>query len=287
MVPPADIPGLPNDITPLLVFLAIGLVAGWLASLVLGGGGLLRNLIVGVIGSFVGGYVLNLAGIQLPINNVWVSSIVTATIGALLVIVVARVVAKSSAISVKSPSQAQIIILWIISAVIAKRISRDRIVTHGHASSTNSRLPRPRHPEKAHRPENEVLRKPDWIRVKAPVRRSTRRPADRAREQSRHRVRGGRLPQYRRVLGQEARHHDDHGRDLHPRLRLLQRAHRLPTAARSDEPENVAARSPSSGWRMSSSPRSIATISPMAAPSISPGDPRHPRARRPRPPSRS
>lgn len=94
MVPPADIPGLPNDITPLLVFLAIGLVAGWLASLVLGGGGLLRNLIVGVIGSFVGGYVLNLAGIRLPIENVWVSSIVTATIGALLVIVVARVVAK-------------------------------------------------------------------------------------------------------------------------------------------------------------------------------------------------
>jgi lipoic acid synthetase len=28
---------------------------------------------------------------------------------------------------------------------------------------------RPRHPEKAHRPDQEVLRKPDWIRVKAPV----------------------------------------------------------------------------------------------------------------------
>jgi lipoic acid synthetase len=27
---------------------------------------------------------------------------------------------------------------------------------------------RPRHPEKAHRPDTEVLRKPDWIRVKAP-----------------------------------------------------------------------------------------------------------------------
>lgn len=94
MIPPADIPGLPNDITPIIVFLAMGLLAGWLASLVLGGGGLLRNLIVGVIGSFVGGYVLELAGVRLPIDNVWVSSIVTATIGALLVIVVARVVAK-------------------------------------------------------------------------------------------------------------------------------------------------------------------------------------------------
>ena len=28
---------------------------------------------------------------------------------------------------------------------------------------------RPRHPEKAHRPDQPVLRKPDWIRVKAPV----------------------------------------------------------------------------------------------------------------------
>jgi len=27
----------------------------------------------------------------------------------------------------------------------------------------------PRHPEKAHRPDNEIQRKPDWIRVKAPV----------------------------------------------------------------------------------------------------------------------
>ncbi|GHC62982.1 lipoyl synthase [Limoniibacter endophyticus] len=29
--------------------------------------------------------------------------------------------------------------------------------------------PRPRHPEKAHKPDQEVLRKPDWIRVKAPT----------------------------------------------------------------------------------------------------------------------
>src|SRR5690554_1928162 len=29
--------------------------------------------------------------------------------------------------------------------------------------------PRVRHPEKAHRPDQEVMRKPDWIRVKAPV----------------------------------------------------------------------------------------------------------------------
>ncbi|MCB1384451.1 MAG: lipoyl synthase [Nitratireductor sp.] len=35
------------------------------------------------------------------------------------------------------------------------------------AGTRGEAKPRPRHPEKARRPENEVLRKPDWIRVKA------------------------------------------------------------------------------------------------------------------------
>lgn len=78
----------------LLIFLGIGLVAGWLAGLVLGGGGLLRNLIVGVIGAFVGGWLLSLANISLPIGNVLVSQIITATIGAIVVIAVARIIAR-------------------------------------------------------------------------------------------------------------------------------------------------------------------------------------------------
>ncbi|WP_137151956.1 GlsB/YeaQ/YmgE family stress response membrane protein [Devosia sp. FKR38] len=78
----------------LLIFLGIGLVAGWLAGLVLGGGGLLRNLIVGVIGAFVGGWLLSALNISLPIGNVLVSQIITATIGAIVVIAVARVIAR-------------------------------------------------------------------------------------------------------------------------------------------------------------------------------------------------
>src|SRR5215472_17477784 len=34
---------------------------------------------------------------------------------------------------------------------------------------TVARSARPRHPEKAHRPDQPVLAKPDWIRVKAPI----------------------------------------------------------------------------------------------------------------------
>jgi uncharacterized membrane protein YeaQ/YmgE (transglycosylase-associated protein family) len=94
LVPPEDIPDMSPDLTALLIFLAIGLVAGWLASLLLGGGGLVRNLIVGVIGAFVGGWLLSVAGITLPIGNALLSQVITATIGAIAVILVARVIVK-------------------------------------------------------------------------------------------------------------------------------------------------------------------------------------------------
>jgi uncharacterized membrane protein YeaQ/YmgE (transglycosylase-associated protein family) len=79
--------------TELLIFLGIGLVAGWIAGLLLGGGGLIRNLIVGVIGAFVGGWLLTALGISLPIGNVLLSQIVTATIGAIVVLALARIIA--------------------------------------------------------------------------------------------------------------------------------------------------------------------------------------------------
>ena len=41
----------------LIIFLLIGLVAGWLASFIVGGGGLIRYLLTGVVGSFVGGFI--------------------------------------------------------------------------------------------------------------------------------------------------------------------------------------------------------------------------------------
>jgi uncharacterized membrane protein YeaQ/YmgE (transglycosylase-associated protein family) len=47
-----------------------------------------------VIGAFVGGWLLSIAGISLPIGNELISQIITATIGAVVVIVVARVIAK-------------------------------------------------------------------------------------------------------------------------------------------------------------------------------------------------
>ena len=74
------------EIQSLVIFLLTGLVAGWIASLVLGGGGLLRSLVVGVIGALVGGYLLKLAKVTLPLEG-WANDLATAVVGALVVIV--------------------------------------------------------------------------------------------------------------------------------------------------------------------------------------------------------
>ena len=81
------------ELQSLLIFLLTGLVAGWIASLILGGKGLIRHLITGVIGALVGGYVLKLAHVTLPLDG-WVNDLVTAVIGAIIVIVIARVIAR-------------------------------------------------------------------------------------------------------------------------------------------------------------------------------------------------
>lgn len=81
------------DQRSILIFLGLGLLAGWLASLLIGGGGLIQYLLSGVIGAFVGGMVLNAAGINLGIKNPLASQIVTATIGAILVVLLARIIA--------------------------------------------------------------------------------------------------------------------------------------------------------------------------------------------------
>ena len=71
----------------------IGLVAGWLASWIVGGDGLLRYALSGLAGPFVGGVLLERLGIDLGLRSELARRIVTATIGAMVVILAARVVA--------------------------------------------------------------------------------------------------------------------------------------------------------------------------------------------------
>jgi uncharacterized membrane protein YeaQ/YmgE (transglycosylase-associated protein family) len=70
-------------------FLLIGLCAGWLAGQKTHGKGfgLTGNLIVGVIGALVGGFILDLIGFP---RSTWLASLITATVGAILFLRVLR-----------------------------------------------------------------------------------------------------------------------------------------------------------------------------------------------------
>ena len=79
------------DTRSLLVFFAIGIFAGFLASFFVGGGGLVRYLITGVIGAFVGGYLFSALKINIG-GSPLVSQIVTSTVGAIIVVLLARMI---------------------------------------------------------------------------------------------------------------------------------------------------------------------------------------------------
>lgn len=81
------------DTKALLIFLAVGAVAGFLASLIVGGGGLVYYLIIGVIGSFVGGILLNALKINIATGSVIANQIITSAIGAIIVVLIARMIA--------------------------------------------------------------------------------------------------------------------------------------------------------------------------------------------------
>jgi len=82
------------DITSLLIFLAIGAVAGWLAGTLMKGGGfgLLINIVLGVVGALVGGFVFGLLGIS---AGGLIGSIVTSTVGAVVVLLLVGLVKKA------------------------------------------------------------------------------------------------------------------------------------------------------------------------------------------------
>ncbi len=79
----------------LIVFLVIGVIAGWIAGVLMKGGGfgLLGNIAVGVVGAIIGGHRLGWLGL---VATGLIGSIVTAVIGAVVLLYVIRVVKKGS-----------------------------------------------------------------------------------------------------------------------------------------------------------------------------------------------
>ena len=82
------------DIQSLLMFLLIGLVAGWLAGKIMKGGGfgLVGNIIVGAIGAVLGGWLFGLLGIS---AGGLIGSLVTALVGAIVLLYLVRLIKKA------------------------------------------------------------------------------------------------------------------------------------------------------------------------------------------------
>ena len=79
----------------LVVFLLIGAAAGWLAGLLIKGGGfgIVGNIIVGVLGAVLGGWLFGVLGISIG-GGKWVGPLVTATIGAIVLLFVVSLIKK-------------------------------------------------------------------------------------------------------------------------------------------------------------------------------------------------
>ncbi|MEE8099881.1 MAG: GlsB/YeaQ/YmgE family stress response membrane protein [Hyphomicrobium sp.] len=73
-----------------------GLIAGWIAGLILGGGGLLRNMFVGIIGAYIGGAMVraNLLNLPFTTGSEFGDQVVVSTIGAIVIVILARIIAR-------------------------------------------------------------------------------------------------------------------------------------------------------------------------------------------------
>jgi len=83
------------DAHGIIVWLLIGAIAGWLAGVLVKGGGfgLVGDIIVGIIGAFIGGW---LAGVlHIHLGSGLISSILTAAAGAVVLLVLVRAVRRA------------------------------------------------------------------------------------------------------------------------------------------------------------------------------------------------
>jgi uncharacterized membrane protein YeaQ/YmgE (transglycosylase-associated protein family) len=77
-----------------LIWIIIGLIAGWLANQILGGrgGGLLYNLAVGLVGAIVGGLIFDSLHI---VPEGFVGALVSATVGAIVFLLIWRAIRRA------------------------------------------------------------------------------------------------------------------------------------------------------------------------------------------------
>jgi uncharacterized membrane protein YeaQ/YmgE (transglycosylase-associated protein family) len=81
----------------IIAWLIVGLIAGYLGSLVVNksGEGVIRDILLGIIGAFVGGFIFNAMGSE-GVNGLNVRSIMVAFVGSVVLLVLYHAVAGRS-----------------------------------------------------------------------------------------------------------------------------------------------------------------------------------------------
>ena len=75
----------------IVTWIIVGLVAGVLAGLLVGGVGLVGDIIVGIAGAFVGGWIFQQLGVSTPFSGL-AGTIFTAFVGAVVLLVILHLV---------------------------------------------------------------------------------------------------------------------------------------------------------------------------------------------------
>ncbi len=73
----------------IIAWIIVGGIAGWLASMVMQTNsrqGCLMDIIIGVIGAFIGGFVMSQLGVDRDVNGINIGSILVAFVGAVILL---------------------------------------------------------------------------------------------------------------------------------------------------------------------------------------------------------
>ncbi|MBK8020775.1 MAG: GlsB/YeaQ/YmgE family stress response membrane protein [Chloroflexi bacterium] len=86
------------DLVNIIVWIIVGAIAGWLASIVMrtnASQGLLTDIVVGIVGAFIGGFILDVLDIGGGVTGLNLGSILTAFIGAVVLLALLRAVRRA------------------------------------------------------------------------------------------------------------------------------------------------------------------------------------------------
>lgn len=84
----------------IIVWIIVGALAGWIASMIVktdASMGALANIVVGILGAFIGGWVVGLFGVNVAEGQLNFPSVLTAILGAIILLSIVKMLRRSRA----------------------------------------------------------------------------------------------------------------------------------------------------------------------------------------------